>query len=106
MTLDEQYQKTIDEQRAYLLKLQDEFNKACDVAKEKAQKRLKEIPADNKEARAAVLNEQKSELNEALSKLRQAVDESTRATMKKLEEIVRQKETKILEELEQQLAAL
>lgn len=106
LTLDEQYQKTIDDQRSHLLKLQDNFNKACDTAKTKAEERLKQIPAENKEARAEVLNDQKKELGEALSILKSEIDQSTRATMRKLEEIVREKEKNILSDLEKQLAAL
>lgn len=106
MTLDEQYQKTIDDQREHLMQLQTDFNKECDDAKDRAQEKLKSIPEDHKEEREAVLLAQKEELNASLSKLKIAVDESTRDTMRKLEEIIRQKEVKILDELEQQLSAL
>ena len=40
MTLDEQYQQAIDDQRAYLQKLQEDFNKVCETAKVKAQERI------------------------------------------------------------------
>lgn len=106
LSLDEQYQKIIDDQRAHLLKLQEDFNKKCDAAKEKTTSRLKEIPAENKEARAAVLKEQKAELTEALRVLKTAINESTRDTMKHLEEIVREKEKNILAGLEKELEAL
>lgn len=106
MTLDEQYQKTIDDQRAYLLKLQEDFNKACDAAKAKAEAKLKEIPETDKESKEEVLKQQKSELEEALHILKTEVDHSTRDTMKKLEIIVREKEKAVLSELEQQLANL
>lgn len=106
MTLDEQYQKTIDDQRSYLLKLQDDFNKKCDSAKVAAQKRLKEIPTADKEAREEVLKGQKAELEEALHVLRMEVDHSTKETMKKLEEIVTKKEQDILADLEKEIAAL
>lgn len=106
MTLDEQYQKIIDDQRAYLLKLQDDFNKKCDESKARAHAALKDIPKENKEARAEVLKAQKEELAEALKVLRTAVDESTRQTMKKLEGIVVEKEKKVLEDLEHQLESL
>lgn len=106
MTLDEQYQSTIDDQRTHLMKLQNEFNRACDDAKKKAQDRLKEIPETDKEAREAVLKEQKVELEAALYTLKTEVDHSTRATMKRLEEIIREKEKAVLTDLEKQLANL
>lgn len=106
MTLDEEYQKTIDDQRTYLLKLQEDFNKACEVSKVKAKEALKKVPKDDKEAREAVLQAQKAELDEALMVLKQEVDKSTRETMKKLEGIMRQKEELVLKDLENQLASL
>lgn len=106
MTLDEQYQKIIDDQRTYLLKLQDDFNKKCDEAKTKAQEKLKGIPEDNKEAREGVLQAQKEELEEALHVLKSEVDHSTRMTMKQLEEVVRKKEESVLSDLEKQIQAL
>ncbi len=106
MTLDEQYQSAIDDQRTHLMKLQDEFNRACDDAKKKAQDKLKEIPETDKEAREAVLNEQKTELEAALYTLKTEVDHSTRTTMKRLEEIIREKEKAVLADLEKQLANL
>lgn len=106
MTLDERYQQTIDEQRAYLQKLQEDFNGACEAAKTKAQEKLKTIPETDKEAREAVLKEQKTELEAALHTLKTEVDHSTRMTMKKLEEIIREKEKEILADLEKQMAAL
>ena len=106
MTLDEQYQKIIDDQRTYLLKLQDDFNKKCDEAKARAQEKLKGIPEENKEAREDVLQAQKEELEEALHILKSEVNHSTRTTMKQLEEIVRQKEEKVLADLEAQIAKL
>lgn len=106
MTLDEQYQKTIDDQRAFLMQLQTDFNKTCDVAKENAQKKLKEIPETDKENREEVLKGQKSELEAALHILKTEVDRSTRETMKKLEEIIREKEKQTLSDLETQIANL
>lgn len=106
MTLDEQYQKVIDDQRSHLMNVQEEFNKACDRAKAKAQEKLKNVAPDNKEAKEAVLKEQKAELEVSLHTLKMEVDHSTRDTMKKLEGIVHEKEKFILEDLEKQLAAL
>lgn len=106
MTLDEQYQQTIDDQRAFLLKLQDDFNKACEAAKLTAQKRLAEISPEAKEEREAVMQDQKGELEEALHILKTEVDHSTRGTMKKLENVVHEKEKMMLADLEKQMAAL
>lgn len=106
MTLDEQYQKIIDDQRTYLLKLQDDFNKACDASKDKALTALKGIPESDKESREEVLKTQKVELTAALHTLKTEVEHSTKETMKKLEGIVTEKEKKILADLEQQMASL
>ncbi|MFA6521638.1 MAG: hypothetical protein WCT53_04615 [Candidatus Gracilibacteria bacterium] len=106
MTLDEQYQQTIDDQRTHLMQMQEDFNKVCDAAKVKAQEKLKQIPEDKKEERETVLKEQKATLEEALHKLKTDVDQSTKATMKKLEVIVSEKEKQILSDLETQMANL
>lgn len=106
MTLDEQYQKAIDDQRTYLLKIQDEFNASCDSAKTKAQEKLKTIQPEDKEAREEVLKEQKEALEEALRVLKNEVDHSTRMTMQKLELIITEKEKTIISDLEKQMAAL
>ena len=104
MTPDEQYQKTIDDQRSHLLKLQDDFNKACETAKLKSQERLEKLPAEDKENREAVLQEQKEELEASLHILKTEIDHSTRETMKKLEKIVTEKENLLLAKLEKELA--
>ena len=106
MTLDEQYQKTIDDQRTFLLKLQDDFNKACDNAKNVAQEKIKSLPKDDKAGREAALQEQKTALDEALHILKTEVDHSTRETMRKLEEVVRKKEELLLGNLEKEMEAL
>ncbi len=106
MTLDELYQKTIDDQRAYLLKLQDDFNSKCTEAKKRAHEKIAQIPASDRPQREAVLKAQKAELEVALQELKTEVDHSTRDTMKKLENIIRQKEQGLLEELEKEIATL
>jgi len=106
MTLDEQYQKVIGDQRAYLLQLQKDFNVVCENAKVKAREKLQRIPKEDSESRTTALKEQKEPLDKALGTLKQAVSDSTRKTMKELESIVRQKEEKILQELEDELATL
>ncbi|MBI5413321.1 hypothetical protein HZA42_03180 [Candidatus Peregrinibacteria bacterium] len=106
MTLDEQYQKTIDDQRTNLMILQAAFNKVCDNAKAQAEEKLKTVPQEDKEGREAVLKEQKDILEAALRDLKIAVDTSTRETMKKLEIIMTEKEKAILADLEKQMASL
>lgn len=107
MTLDEQYQKVIDDQRTYLMQLQTDFNAACEAAKVKAQEKIKTLgETADKEAKENILKEQKAELDAALGTLKSSVDHSTRDTMKKLEAIVHQKEELILADLEKQLANL
>lgn len=105
-SLEELYQQTIDEQRTHLSNLQVEFNKKCDDIKKRAADKMAQVPKDDKEAKQAVLMEQKQELEEALRWLRIEVNESTKKTMRKLEEIQKQREQKILGELEKQIAAL
>ena len=106
MTLDEQYQKTIDDQRAYLLKLQDDFNKACEEIKKRAQEKLKGIPDEDKEKKEEVLKDQKTELEGQLHTLKVEVERSTKNTMRKLEAIIREKEKQILADLEKQIQAI
>lgn len=103
MTLDEEYQKAIDDQRAHLLDLQAKFNDVCEGAKKNAQEKIKGLPEDDRAGREAALKEQKGVLDDALAKLKVAVGESTRHTMKQLEEIVRRKEEQVLKDLEAQL---
>lgn len=106
MTLDEQYQKTIDDQRTHLLQLQEEFNAECDKAKVRAQEKIKALAPGDKEGREAALKEQKEELNAALSQLKISIDTSTRHTMRTLESIITQKEQEILKDMEKQIEAL
>lgn len=106
MTLDEQYQKIIDEQRSHLLKMQKDFNDLCELEKKRAQDRLSKIAKEDRESRQQILQQQKTVLDEALAKLKSDVAESTRHTMRALEDIIRQKEVIILEDLEKQLALL
>lgn len=100
-TLDELYNQTVNEQRDYLTKLQDAFNRHCDEITTEAQHKLKEIPETNIEARQAVFQEQRKKLDEALAQLKTEVDTSTGRIRRKLEEIHRQREELKLKELEQ-----
>ena len=106
MTLDEQYQKVIDDQRLNLLKLQQGFNEKCEEAKQKAQEKLADTAVEDKNSREEILNAQKQELEEALHYLKTEVAHSTRETMKKLEIVISEKEKNILADLEKQLASL
>lgn len=106
LSLDELYQKTIDDQRNYLLGLQNEFNKKCDEIRDRAQAELAKIPNEDREGKQAVLVKQKEELEEALRWLKGEVNSSTMHTMKKLEEIQRKREERVLSDLEKQIAAL
>lgn len=104
--LNKLYQKTIDDQRNHLMELQTQFNARCDEIKKKAEEKMKPLKPDDKEGKTAVLQEQKRELEEALSWLKQEVNHSTRQTMHTLEDIQRQREKFLLEDLEKQLASL
>lgn len=106
ISLDEQYQKVIDDQRAHLLEMQKNFNELCESEKKKAQEKLAALPKEDREGRQAILEEQKKILDEALANLKADVAESTRHTMHDLEAIIRQKEVMVLKDLERQLAAL
>lgn len=104
--LNKLYQKTIDDQRSNLMELQNQFNARCDEIKKKAEEKLKGVKPDDKEGQTAVLQEQKGELEVALSWLKQEVNQSTRKTMRKLEEIQREREKVMLEDLEKQLSSI
>lgn len=102
-TLDELYKQTIENQKKHLFDLQEEFNKKCDAIKNEALEKLKTIPKEDKEAREAVLVEQKQKLQEALEWLKNEVNTSTRDTMKKLEELHKEREKAVLADLEKQM---
>ena len=51
MTLDEQYQGIIDDQRSHLLGMQKEFNDLCESEKKKAQDKLAQLPKEDREGR-------------------------------------------------------
>ena len=104
--LDALYQATIDEQRAHLVQLQDDFNKISAEAKEKAQGKLKAVPKEDKKAQEDVLLEQKATLEVALKDLKSKVDNSTRQIMKKLEVINTEREKRVLSDLERQIESL
>lgn len=99
--LDALYNQTIENQRAYLAKLQDAFNQHCDQITTESEARLKNIPVTDLEARQQVEQEHKKKLDEALSQLRNEIERSSRDTRTKLEEINNQREESKLDELEQ-----
>lgn len=105
-TFDEQYQQVINTQREHLTKVQADFNTACEAAKTKAKEKLKNVPLEDKAGREAVLQAEKKELDEALHVLKLEVDHSTKETMRKLEEIIHEKEKLFLEKLEDELSKL
>ncbi len=86
--------------------LQEGFNKKCDEAKTGAQEKIKGVGELDSAGKEAILKEQQALLDAALADLKAEIDHSTRATMRGLEGIMRQKEQQILADLEKQLSAL
>jgi len=99
-SLDEEYNQAINNQRDYLARLQDAFNKHCDEITTNAQNKLKTIPETNPETRQQVFEEQKKLLDEALAQLKTEIDTSTGKTRKKLEDIHTQREAEKIKQLE------
>ena len=99
--LDDQYNKTVNDQRDYLAKLQEAFNQHCDSITAEAQKKLAAIPEKNLEERKKVFDDQKKQLDEALAQLKKEIDNSHNQVRKKLEEIHRQREEERIKQLEQ-----
>ncbi|MEZ4087771.1 MAG: hypothetical protein R3B71_05610 [Candidatus Gracilibacteria bacterium] len=99
----DEYQETIDQQRSYLLKLQEAFNKHCDQLTAESEDQLKKLPLEDTEGREQVMAIQKQKLQQALSQLRQEVTNSTIKTRQKLEAIISKREEKELEDLEKML---
>ena len=100
------YKQTIDAQRQHLLELQTQFNEKCDVIKVEAKKRIGGAAPEDSGARDQALTWQKAELEKALAWLKTAVHESTRDTMKKLEEVQRKREAQLLTSIETQIQSL
>lgn len=99
--LDDLYNKTVNDQRDYLVKLQTAFNSHCEGITAEAQKKLSTIPETDTQTRKQVFEEQKKQLDEALGSLKKEIDASSMAVRKKLEEIHRQREEAKLTEIEQ-----
>ena len=106
MNPDQEYQQTIDEQRTYLLGLQEKFNEICESAKVEAQEKLDTLAEGDKEAQQEILVAQKKKLEEALAELKAGVRDSTKVTMKKLEQIITKKEVGELQHIEEEIERL
>jgi len=99
--LDDQYNKTVNDQRDYMVKLQDAFNQHCDQIAADVQKKLATIPEKDLEQRKAVFEEQKKQLDDALAQLKKEIDASHTTIRKKLETLHRQREEEMITQLEQ-----
>ncbi len=102
-TLDEQFLQTINQQRDYLAKLQETFDKQCDEITAKAKVKLATIPAENVEDKNKIVQEQKIELDQALETFKNEVTHSNSVTRKKLEDIHSQREAAVLLQLEEEM---
>ncbi|MBP9718350.1 hypothetical protein KBD59_03570 [Candidatus Gracilibacteria bacterium] len=106
MTWQEEYQQIITGQREYLLGLQKTFHEKCEEAKKTAQDKIAALPDDDTQGREEILKQEKSILDGALKELKETIALSTRATMKKLEVVVRKQEEETITHLEEELALL
>ena len=102
--LDDLYNKTVNDQRDYLAKLQQAFNQHCDEITAVAQKKLTETPETDLQTRKNIFDEQKKQLDEALALLKKEIDASHGRVRKKLEEIHSQREQEKIMQLEQIMA--
>lgn len=105
-TLDEQYNQSINQQRDYLSKLQDAFNKRCDEITKYAEATLAQTPETDNENRKKIYEAQKKQLDEALLQLKQEIEISSNKTRRKLEEIHTQREAAKLRELEKMISEI
>ena len=99
--LDDLYNKTVNDQRDYLTKLQTAFNSHCEGITAEAQKKLSAIPETDTQSRKLIFENQKKQLDEALGSLKKEIDSSSMKVRKKLEDIHRQREEEKLTEIEQ-----
>lgn len=99
--LDDQYNKTVNDQRDYLLQLQQAFNQHCDGITAETQKKLTVIPESNLEERKRIFDDQKKQLDDTLAQLKKEIDASHAKVRKKLEDIHRQREEERITQLEQ-----
>lgn len=106
LSLEQQYEKVISEQRDYLSRLQTAFNAHCDEIAQKTAEKLKDIPENDKETRKKIYQEQKRELDEGLKKLKTEIEKSSSETRKKLEDINSKREAREIKELEDMIQHL
>lgn len=93
----------IDEQKNYLAKLQEAFNKKCDEITAKSIEELKNVPETEMKTRQKIYLKQKKALDEALSELKKEITRSNRETRNKLEAIYNKKVESELSELEEMI---
>ena len=105
-TPDELYTQTIQTQRNYLVKLQDDFNKRCDEIAVSTNEKLKTVPETDVEGRKKIFDEQKQLLNQALNELKNAINVSSGEVRRKLEEIYAQREITVIASLENDMKTL
>lgn len=103
---DDQYNQTIDVQKAHLSALYQAFTQECDAIKREARARLEKVPAGEKEARRRIGEEGRARLQDAIYRLRTAIRESSDTTLQKLEALQRQREAEVLRDIERRLQAL
>jgi DNA anti-recombination protein RmuC len=91
------YNETIDDNRAYLKRLHDSFNRHCEVIGEEAKKKLEAIPETEEEARQKILAEEKQQLDKTLAELKYAITKSSSDARATLEEIQNKLDSKTLD---------
>ncbi len=106
ISLEQQYEKVISEQRDYLSRLQTAFNAHCDEIAKKAEAKLNNVPENDKETRKKIYVEQKRELDEGLKRLKSEIEKSSTETRKKLESINSKREAREIKELEDMIQHL
>lgn len=78
--------------RAFLMEVQEAFNRHCDEIKAEFAKKLESIPESDKDARDAILNEQKAQLDKTLIELKQLLNARAAEVRVQLEEIANLKD--------------
>lgn len=78
--------------RAFLTQVQEAFNQHCDVIKADTMKKLETIPETDEEARKAVIDDQKAQLDKTLAELRHLLNAKAAELRVQLEEIASQRD--------------
>ena len=73
--------------RAFLLEVQEAFDRHCDEIKAEATKQIAAIPESDQEARKRVLDDQKAQLDQTLMELKQLLSQKAAEVRVQLEEI-------------------